>query len=1448
MNRLIVRTLRSPASGKLTSNAQLLALSKDRERCHQAWDERFRPTRSLQKIRSLHSSRHLLKPEVDVSINNSPDALLPSRNSKDARKKSKSRNVKIQKIADFGPEAEHPLRSAMERYDREILPMLKEVDASSSPSTLFQNLLQIPHRQSTNNRNGGLFETKLEIKLPAWGQVETVEISGIGPSRKNSVQLAYLNALFHIEERGDLSLQDFLPSGDSIKRVQKRYEDEIVPILKNAKFPFWVDVNYSDAEDAFRKLIALPHNASKRTLNRTKSEFKLTITLPQSIAESPLEVSAVSGSMRESIRTAYTTAFIRIHEHPDMNIEDFLPFQKHFDWDNYGSLIPKKLAQEDPDAKLHVLAVALRYGSLPKFTNTALKNKSFRVTIDWPETGIKVVASRTSPKLAEVVACVLFKARFEKYLEEQDNTHKVLINDLAELSPANAEQFIKYVAGEQGETVDFKSTREGKFCGCKVSIGGEMIGQIRGMHDVPSARIGACLVSAFIIRKRNPEIWDRFMSELRRGHGIILKRINPIFCRFDYGLLNVMRTTVKDMRRLFRLYPPEESVSDQIEKENRQYAEPFRRKGMARVDPKAHNDQLLSALEQYRTGLESEQMRNIRKDLPINIHHSEVLQLIEDNDISVVIGATGSGKSTQVPQILLDKMTEEGRGTECNIIVTQPRRIAAVSVAERVAAERLEPVGRHVGYQVRFDSRAPRMDGSINFVTTGVLLRALQENMDSVFEGISHIILDEVHERSTMIDFLLVLLKRMLEEKNTNPDKVLPKIVLMSATVDTSLFTNYFKKWGCPSISIPGRTFPVEERYLEDILEELDIKPGYRSGDKKLDKFVATEVGLVSLPETQPKAELDFSDDEKNGSLVDWKTTGLFSDSGISIDTREDESFVPHALIAQLLMKLLKEANDDGSILVFLPGISDIVTVDNLLKDKKHEFPELADPSQFRVYLLHSALVDAQRKVFEKVPQGCRKVILSTNIAETSVTIPELRYVIDCGKEREKRFVQAQRITTLMIDWISRANVKQRSGRAGRVQNGTYYGIFSKNRLARMSITATPEILRSDLQQICLETKALGIRESIQKFLKATIQPPSAWAIESAVDSLMHIGALTDDGELTPTGKLLSSIPVAPSLGRMLLLSIAFRCFDPVLLIAAMSTSRSIFVSPLEEQHKADRRRRAYGDGTFSDPLCALNAFREWRRVKDLQGLSAAYEYARTNYLHFSTLSSICNAAEQIEDILVTRNIIPKVSRKERFESEYGHPETNSLALNVPLIKALIFIGNYPNVAVSVSPRSLQTEHDNNAIVHPSSLNFPETVTGDRYKGQIKPEHVVKYGTLYGYGDKVRREANNRQVSLKDVNRLPNLPLLLFSKSVEMDRAEMIVDNWMPFLVTPAVNAELVLELRRALNTILQRTFNDMSKGEVGNAELDEERKSILANVLRAIVYMIEVQDETVMK
>lgn len=797
---------------------------------------------------------------------------------------------------------------------------------------------------------------------------------------------------------------------------------------------------------------------------------------------------------------------------PNAVLADFLPTGNFCNWSRTAQIIPQSVLNADSSAKLHVLSLCLRYGSLPQFTSTQLGN-SVEVSISWPENDISVTARRHTLVNAERAACVAFKLMAQQHFRDKLNT-TIYLNDLSELSPANAEQFVTYMAELDGQEVKYLDKNSKKFFGGEVYIGDTLAGQVRGMHSRADAKIAAYLISAFVIKQREEDLWKKFVTELRTGHGIVLKKLAPIYTRWDAGVIGCIRATSKDMMNLLRKLAPDDDVQQQLEKELKEYA-PFSRRLLSESEIELKSQELRAQYDQYRTSEATAAMREIRSQLPVNQYADEVLEMINNNDVCVVVGATGSGKSTQVPQIVLDDYIKRGEGAKCNVIVTQPRRIAASSVADRVANERHDRLGQGVGFQVRFESRLAKQGGSINFMTTGVLLRQMQTDIESAFAGLTHVIVDEVHERSIMIDFLLVLIKRRLELKRQGYEIHMPKIILMSATVDTNLFSRYFKdsENNCPSISIPGRTFPVEMNYLEDIMKYIDSKSILtKSSDRQLQKFIAKEMELELKP------EIVDSEDESPG--VDWQTKGVFGDSGV-VATFQDESYVPHELISSLIGNIVTK-EPEGSILVFLPGIADIVSVEKLLKAENNQI--FSDPDKARLYILHSTIQNAQKTVFEKVPDGCRKIILSTNIAETSVTIPELRYVIDSGKEREKKFLTTQRITTLLIDWVSQSNIKQRSGRAGRVSNGVYYGLFSKKRVNHLNTNPTPEILRSDLQQICLETKALGIKDSVENFLKDTIQPPSGIAVSYAMDTLKHIHALTSDGELTPEGKLYSTL------------------------------------------------------------------------------------------------------------------------------------------------------------------------------------------------------------------------------------------------------------------------------------------------------------------------------------
>ncbi|KAK9456665.1 P-loop containing nucleoside triphosphate hydrolase protein [Dipodascopsis uninucleata] len=1238
-------------------------------------------------------------------------------------------------------------------------------------------------------------------------------------------------------------IQSSVESGNTLLDL---YKEEIEGLFLNNSFPFTVKKRKSDPEYCFQQFIGHKVNistAAQKLGNSKKAPMgyvtKLKVLLPKTFNLPTVEVIAEGKDRISSRRNAFIKALFALHRDiPNVTLVDFFPLNKYGDTEGLSKKFTDHDLRVHANAKLDILNICMRFENLPRFEIQKLKGKSFHVKITWDELGLVAHATRGRQKSAELAASIMLKKLYEKHLETSGSTKVILANDLSTLSAANAKMFIEYIA--QIERTNWKievskSTMDrAPFYTGEVYIGDQLVGQLMGMHDNRSAEIGAALVAAFTIKKQSPEMWNDFVQKLRQGHGTLLPDIRPIYKDYDRKLFNCLNAVSRDLRSLLTSFP-QTNVKDQIDNENKKYA-PMRSYLLPPDKESKKSEYLRKKLDSFLTDPKTESMRSIRSELPLLQYEQQVLELVKNNDVCVVVGATGSGKSTQVPQIVLDDMIRTGIGGKCNIICTQPRRIAASSVAERVASERFENIGESVGYQVRFDSRPPRPGGSINFVTTGVLLRQLQESSASVFEGISHVIIDEVHERSSLVDFLLVIIKRLIIAKQNGEIDAIPKFVLMSATVDTTLFTNYFKVLDkdCPLISIPGRTFPVTEHYLEDILDkvDLDLQSLKREDASKLSKYLTVEQSLVPIEQ-----------EKDQNTLIDWDAPARFSDSNESVVTI-DNSYVPLPLIASLISHLYK-TTDTGSILVFLPGLADIVNLRNLLEEQSHLLPGFDDPSRARVYMLHSSVLDAQKRVFEKVPSECRKIILATNIAETSITIPELRYVIDSGKEREKKYSQSQRMTSLLIDWTSQSNIKQRMGRAGRVSNGTYFAIFSKNRVGLMNRAPTPEILRSDLQNVCLEIKALGVQDSIANFLGDTIEPPSSLSVETAVSDLKHIGALTDNGELTLSGRLMALLPVDPTLARMILLGCIFKCLDPMLILASFSANKDPFVAPIDKKDESLAARLSFAPEDDSDAICKLNAFREWRVIFEKQGARSAESFARSKFLNPSTLRTIYNTAVQFEDILAERNIIPRVSKEDRYMGEFGPPELNAAALSNGLIKALLLSGSYPNYALVLSPRLLRTQYEGSVMIHPSSINFPKSINPkDRY-GKVHPDSIQPFGTVYTFGEKVKADAS-KQLLLRDTTKMGMLGLFLFSKKLELKDGTVYVDGWIPVHVFPAVGTQIIVSWKELLQATLQKLFDDMGRRAIGipGFEYGKEVTNTLDRVLRGIVYAFEIEKQ----
>jgi ATP-dependent helicase HrpA len=470
--------------------------------------------------------------------------------------------------------------------------------------------------------------------------------------------------------------------------------------------------------------------------------------------------------------------------------------------------------------------------------------------------------------------------------------------------------------------------------------------------------------------------------------------------------------------------------------------------------------------------------------LPVNQQRAEIRAAIEAHPIVIVCGETGSGKTTQLPKILLDM----GRGARGLIGHTQPRRIAARSVAARIAEELHSELGDLVGYKVRFHDKL-RPDSLIKLMTDGILLAETQS--DPQLRAYDSIILDEAHERSLNIDFLLGYLKRLLPRR---PDL---KLVVTSATIDAERFSKHFD--GAPVIEVSGRLYPVELRY----------RPV--EGDAE-----------------------DTTRDEEEEALAD------------AVD------------------ELCREG--PGDVLVFLPGEREIRDAAEVLR-KRH-------PPQTEILPLFARLSAAEQdRVFK--PGRARRIVLATNVAETSLTVPGIRYVVDTGFARVKRYSYRNKVEQLRVEPVSQAAARQRSGRCGRVANGVCIRLYAEDDFARRPAFTDPELLRASLASVILRAKSLGLGE-VADF--PFIDPPAPRAIADGYALLAELGAVDENHELTEVGRELARLPLDPRVGRMLIAGRAEACLEQVLVIAAGLSVQDPRERPLERAAAADERHAKFAD------------------------------------------------------------------------------------------------------------------------------------------------------------------------------------------------------------------------------------------------------------------------------
>ncbi|XP_028777530.1 DExH-box ATP-dependent RNA helicase DExH1 isoform X2 [Neltuma alba] len=750
-------------------------------------------------------------------------------------------------------------------------------------------------------------------------------------------------------------------------------------------------------------------------------------------------------------------------------------------------------------------------------------------------------------------------------------------------------------------------------------------------------------------------------------------------------------------------------------------------------------------------------MKSFRENLPAFKMKSEFLKTVKENQVLVVSGETGCGKTTQLPQFILEEEISCLRGASCNIICTQPRRISAISVAARVSAERGESLGETVGYQIRLEAKRSAQTHLL-FCTTGVLLRRLVQ--DPKLTGISHLMVDEIHERGMNEDFLIIILRDLLPRR---PDL---RLILMSATINADLFSKYFAN--APTIHILGFTFPVAELFLEDVLEKTrySIKSEFDSFEGNSRRRRKQEAPKKD-PLTELFEDIDIDNHYKNYSLYARKSLEAWS--GLKVDLG----------LVEATIEYICRNEGDGAILVFLTGWDDISKLLDKLKGNNF----LGEPSKFSILPLHGSMPTMnQREIFDRPPPNKRKIVIATNIAESSITIDDVVYVIDCGKAKETSYDALNKLACLLPSWISKASAHQRRGRAGRVQPGVCFRLYPKVIHDAMPQYQLPEILRTPLQELCLHIKSLQLG-TVGSFLAKALQPPDPLAVENAIELLKTIGALDDEEQLTPLGRHLCTIPLDPNIGKMLLMGSIFQCLNPALTIAAALAYRDPFVLPINRKEEADEAKRSFAGDSCSDHIGLLKAFEEW---KDAKRKGQDRQFCWDNFLSSVTLQMIDDMRMQFLSLLSDIGFVDK-SRGANAYNQYSH--------DLEMVCAILCAGLYPNV-VQCKRRGKRTAFYTKEVgkvdIHPASVNAGI--------------HLFPLPYMV-YSEKVKTTS----IYIRDSTNISDYALLLFGGNLTPSKTgegiEML-GGYLHFSASKSV-IELIRKLRGELDKLLNRKIEE---------------------------------------
>ncbi|XP_022208766.1 DExH-box ATP-dependent RNA helicase DExH2 [Drosophila obscura] len=736
-----------------------------------------------------------------------------------------------------------------------------------------------------------------------------------------------------------------------------------------------------------------------------------------------------------------------------------------------------------------------------------------------------------------------------------------------------------------------------------------------------------------------------------------------------------------------------------------------------------------------------------RIGLPIFRYRSTIQSTLQQYQVLIVKGATGSGKSTQVPQYVLESAAENQHAVR--IVVSQPRRIAAISVSERISKERGELPGGTVGYQIRMNSNCTSHT-VLTLTTSGCLLRALTMDTQAFFETVTHLIIDEVHERDLDTDFLLLVIRLELKK---NPQL---RVILMSATMDLDALSAYFGN--VPVLDVEGRSFGVRIFQMEQILSQT----GYMTAAMK----------------------------QILGNKIDTATEEELLHAYIL--TRYMEADIDNNLIVSLL-ELLVKTGEKGSVIVYLPGYNDMTS---LMECLYNSLPS----DKMQILLLHSQVENhEQKKIFRHYPNIQLTIILSTNIGQTSITIPELVYVIDLGKSKMKIYDAKTNASQLTTAPISQADAQQRAGRAGRLRDGICYRLYSSAQFAKMNFYTIPEIQRRTLDEICLLTKIAAPEQSIPKFLSQALDAPQPEAVNQACSRLKLLGVLQErDESITMLGRILAELPLSVQMGKCVVYSIYYRCLGSMSIIAAYHSVRDPFVLPV------DRRRSFYPqearlkmtESSHSDLIGMINLYKQYTDISR-RGNREVAQFCERNYLCSNSMAMFVSAVSTLRESVC--RIFKLDQTAKRHASAYDRDNN--------MLRLALTAGLYPNLAYyDYTKNELVAECDPNVLVSRNScllgkkkmrtlpsewVLYVEKTRVSEYKSSLEQTSLVSSLHVAIAGGKVLKITKRPSSNLGLLDTAP--------------KGQLCIDHWIRICMHPMFGEQLI-----SLRMLIKREVDKM--------------------------------------